>query len=37
LVDYYRARGRLIDIDGEQPVEDVMVQVFRAIENVNRL
>ncbi|HEY1731396.1 MAG TPA: adenylate kinase [Terriglobales bacterium] len=37
LVDYYRAKGRLVDVDGEQPVEEVMAQAFRAIENVNRL
>jgi adenylate kinase len=37
LVDYYRARGRLIEVDGEQPVEKVMAQAFSAIENVNRL
>ena len=37
LVDYYRARGRLIEVDGEQPVEEVMAHAFSAIENVNRL
>ncbi len=37
LVDYYRARGRLIEVNGEQPVEEVMAKAFRAIENVNRL
>ena len=37
LVDYYRARGRLIEVNGEQPVEEVMAQAFSAIENVNRL
>ncbi len=37
LVDYYRAKGRLVEVDGEQPVEEVMAQAFRAIENVNRL
>jgi adenylate kinase len=37
LVDYYRTRGRLIEVDGERPVEEVMAQAFRAIENVNRL
>jgi adenylate kinase len=37
LVEYYRAKGRLIEVDGEQPVEEVMAQAFRAIENVNRL
>jgi adenylate kinase len=37
LVDYYRERGRLVEIDGEQPVEDVTAQVLSAIENVNRV
>jgi adenylate kinase len=37
LVDYYKARGRLVEVNGEQPVEEVMAQAFRAIENVNRL
>ncbi len=37
LVDYYRERGRLIEVDGEQPVEEVMAQAFSAIENVDRL
>jgi len=37
LVDYYRARGRLIEVDGDQPVEAVMTQAFSAIEHVNRL
>ncbi len=37
LVDYYRAQGRLIEVNGDQPVEAVMAQAFSAIENVNRL
>ena len=37
LVDYYRAKGRLVEVNGEQPVEEVMAQAFSAIENVNRL
>ena len=37
LVDYYRERGRLVEVNGEQPVEEVMAQAFSAIENVNRL
>jgi len=37
LADYYRERGRLIEVNGEQPVEEVMAQAFSAIENVNRL
>ena len=38
LVDYYRARGRLVDVDGNQAVEAVAEQAMRVIEkNVNRL
>ena len=37
LVDYYRERGRLIEVNGELPVEEVMVRAFAAIENVHRL
>jgi adenylate kinase len=37
LVEYYGARGRLIEVNGDQPVEVVMAQTFSAIENVNRL
>ena len=37
LVEYYGARGRLIEVNGDQPVEAVMAQTFKAIENVNRL
>ncbi len=37
LVEYYGARGRLIEVNGDQPVEGVMAETFRAIENVNRL
>ena len=37
LVDYYGARGRLIEVNGDQPVEAVAAQVFSAVENVNRL
>ncbi|HEX8811393.1 MAG TPA: adenylate kinase [Terracidiphilus sp.] len=37
LVDYYGARGRLIQVNGDQPVEAVAAQVFSAVENVNRL
>jgi adenylate kinase len=37
LVDYYRARGRLVEVDGDQSVEAVMARAFSAIENVNRL
>ncbi len=37
LVDYYSSRGRLVVVDGDQPVENVMDQAFRAIEHVNRV
>ncbi len=37
LVDYYGARGRLVEVNGDQPVENVMAQAFSAIENVHRL
>ena len=37
LVDYYSAKGRLVEINGEQPVEAVAAQAISAIENVNRL
>jgi len=37
LVDYYQSRGRLVVVDGDQPVEEVMRQAFSAIEHVNRL
>jgi len=38
LVEYYRAKGRLVDVNGDQPVEAVAAQAMVAIEkNVNRL
>jgi adenylate kinase len=37
LVDYYSAKGRLVTVDGDQPVEEVMKQAFSAIEHVNRV
>jgi adenylate kinase len=37
LVGYYGARGRLIEVNGDQPVETVAAQTFNALENVNRL
>ena len=37
VVDYYRARGLVVDIDGEQPVEAVAAQAFNAIEHGDRL
>ena len=37
LVAYYKAKGQLVDVDGEQPVEMVAAQASRAIENADRL
>jgi adenylate kinase len=37
LVDYYKATGRLAEVDGDQPVEVVAAQAFSAIEHVDRL
>jgi adenylate kinase len=37
LADYYRKRGRLLEIDGDQPVEKVTSDVLRAIEHGNSL
>jgi adenylate kinase len=37
LVDYYSSRGRLVAVDGDQPVEDVMQQAFSAIDHVDRV
>lgn len=37
LVNYYSSKGRLVVVDGDQPVEDVMKQAFSAIEHVNRM
>jgi adenylate kinase len=37
LVDYYSSRGRLVAVDGDLPVEEVMQQAFSAIEHVNRV
>ena len=37
LVAYYKAKGQLADIDGEQAVEAVATQMQRAIENGDRL
>src|SRR5271169_1522704 len=37
LVDFYSKRGRLVEVNGEQPVEAVSAHAFSAIENVNRL
>jgi adenylate kinase len=37
LVDYYHAKGRLVELNGDQAVEAIAAQAFSAIENVNRL
>jgi adenylate kinase len=37
LADYYRKRGRLLEINGDQPVEKVTSDVLRAIEHGNSL
>jgi adenylate kinase len=37
LVSYYQAKGQLVDVDGNQPVEAVAAQASRAIENADRL
>ena len=37
LVSYYRDRGQLVEIDGEQSVDIVAAKALSAIENVNRL
>jgi adenylate kinase len=37
LVGYYGSRGRLIEVNGDQPVEAVAEQTFGALENVNRV
>ncbi len=37
LVEYYRAQGRLHEVDGTQPMEAVMDKAMSIIENGNRL
>lgn len=37
LADYYRKRGRLLEIDGDQPVDVVTEQALRAIEHGDRM
>jgi adenylate kinase len=34
---YYKAKGLLVDIDGDQPVDVVAAKAFNAIEHVDRL
>src|ERR1700690_3628869 len=36
LVEYYRPKGRLLKINGDQQVEAVAAQMFSALENVHR-
>ena len=33
LVDYYRRQGRLREVDGDRPVDEVTAAIFRAIEH----
>jgi adenylate kinase family enzyme len=33
VVDYYERKGRLVPVDGDLPVDQVMEQVFREIES----
>ena len=37
LVSYYRDRGQLVELDGEQTMDTVAAKALSAIENVNRL
>jgi adenylate kinase len=37
LIDYYRRRGRLREVDGDQTPDTVTAQAFRAIEHGNSL
>jgi adenylate kinase len=37
LVVYYRAKGQVVEINGEQPVDKVTAEALRAIENGDRL
>jgi adenylate kinase len=33
LIDYYRARGKLVEIDGDRPVEEVAESLLAAVES----
>ncbi|MCI0347813.1 MAG: adenylate kinase [Acidobacteriales bacterium] len=33
LVDYYRRQGRLVEVDGDRPVDEVTAAIFQAIEH----
>jgi adenylate kinase len=37
LVAFYKAKGQMVDVDGEQPVELVAAQAAKAIEHADRL
>ena len=37
LVEYYKAKGQLVDVNGDQPVEAVAAEASEAIEHGNRL
>jgi adenylate kinase len=37
LVEYYRPKGQLLEVNGDQQVEVVAAQMFSALENVHRL
>jgi len=37
LVDYYQKSGRLRTVNGDQPIDAVMAEILRAIENGDRL
>jgi adenylate kinase len=37
LADYYRQRGRLLDVNGDLAPDDVTAEALKAIENGNRL
>jgi adenylate kinase family enzyme len=33
VVGYYRRTGRLVSVNGDQPVDDVTTQIYRIIED----
>jgi adenylate kinase len=37
LAEYYKAQGRLYEIDGNRPTDTVMAEVLGIIENGDRL
>jgi adenylate kinase len=32
LIEYYRQRGNLVELDGSQPIESVTAQMLSAVE-----